>query len=176
MRKLDTERLTMIKADTPFLRSQTQKLNQAGLSELVTKALSDTHQGRNIAGDREIVKTLAQKFTVQSVDFHGSKKATEENIRKRINELVKRLETNAIVIAVDTDKYWPAVYDKKHLSAKKGDLFPEEAQHVVILAGYEISDDTFFVRDSNFKKVIAVKAKDIALSTEWAGFYKQIRS
>ena len=165
----------MIKADKPFLRSHKDKLSQAGLSELVSKALSENHQGRNIAGDRQLVQTLAQQFTVQSVDFHGSKRATEENIRKRVNELVKRLESNAIVIAVDTDKYWPVVYDKKSLSVKKGDLFPTDSQHVVVLAGYEISDDTFFVRDSNFKKVIAVKARDIVLSTEWAGFYSKVR-
>ena len=168
MNRLDEERMTLIKSKIPYLRSFTKKLSKAGLTEIIDRASSTTHQGRDIIGDRQFVKSLVQKFKVKAVDFHGSILATPVNIRMRINELVKRLETNAIVLAVDVDRYWPVVYDGRHLKPYE---FPRNSQHVVILAGYEISDDTFFIRDSNFKKVIAVKAKDIVLSTEWAGFY-----
>ena len=171
MDKLNQERLTMIRKDRFFLRSSKTKLTESGLAEIVERANDPKHNGRIVADDRELVKSIAQMYTVRYVDFDEISEATADNIRKRIDKLVKRLETNAIVLAVDIERYSSVVFEGKHLSV---DAFPTNSQHFVIVAGYEISDDTFFIRDSNFKRVIAVNAQDIVLSTEWAGYYSKI--
>ena len=173
MKKLEKERKAVIQTPGPLLRSAHTKLQNGGLEEVIQKALSPTDSsGRIILGDRGIVLSEAQKIRVQDVTFHTAKSVTTENMKKAIAALVKKLETNAIYLAVDTEKYWPALYKGEHI-AMEGAKYSEKADHAIVLVGYEMGNGVFFVMDSNNPAVAAIDARDLVLSTAYAAIFKK---
>ena len=135
MNKLDKERMSAITSPGPLLRSANAKLQNGGLQEIIQKAISPVDSsGRIILADRGIVMSEAQKIRVQDVTFFTAKSVTVENMKKAIEILVKKLETNAIYLAVDSKKYWQALYLGKHL-AMEGAKYSERADHAIVLVG-----------------------------------------
>lgn len=180
MEKIDKERILQIESPAPLLRSAADKISKNGLEQVVDAAVSPLDfEGRNILSDRSLVQMAVWNMDVQEVKL-GHRRfglITVNSVQDRINKLVKQLETNAVYLSVDTDRYWPLVYDGKKFpieqAVAKAKRYPDRGGHAIVLVGYEISDDTFFLKDSNFDRVIAVNAKEFVQTLGYAFILKQ---
>ena len=137
-----------------------QRLGDAGLKSLIQVALSETHDGRSTAHDRNLVKEAASRLKPEKIVFN------QESLQDKADQLVQVLANHGAIYLSIYPAYLKKVKSKEILT----ELHPSKGGHAVALLAYDVGLKQFFIKDSADGKIWRLDAAGVAAST-FSGWY-----
>lgn len=153
------------------------RLQKAGVDDLISKAISpvDAITGRSIEEDRLAVMAISKNLEATPLRLaQENPRDMHKSTLDRATQLVHTLEKNAIYLGVEY-KWYSQVAKGKHIPLSPLG-FPNlhNADHAVVIAGYNHDTSKFLVLDSNFPKMLEIDSSDLVQTIATAYILKKI--